>query len=118
MDEALGRRMEIGVEYWREFSSCSRVTLVQYPDDVVPNYQIFPVHVMARPQFARHMERLGIQVRVNNRRNDRYSIFGGLQDLPSTKLADNDTILIPIHADLTESDVHRIVDGVKQYDKL
>jgi dTDP-4-amino-4,6-dideoxygalactose transaminase len=64
------------------------------------------------------MEGLGIQVRVNNRRNDRYSIFGGLRDLPSTKRADDDAILIPIHADLTESEVQRIVDGVNQYDKL
>jgi perosamine synthetase len=118
VDEALGRRKEIGEEYRRELSNCSRVTLVQYPDNVVPNYQIFPIHVADRPQFARHMEGLGIQVRVNNRRNDRYSIFGGLRDLPSTKRADDDAILIPIHADLTESEVQRIVDGVNQYDKL
>lgn len=118
VDEALERRREIGETYRRELSACSRVTLVQYPDEVVPNYQIFPIHVADRQQFARHMEGLDIQVRVNNRRNDRYSIFGGLQDLPATKRADDDTILIPIHANLSESDVQRIVEGVRQYDKL
>ena len=33
------------------------------------------------------------KVNVNNRRNDRYSIFGGKQDLPITEKVDEDVIL-------------------------
>ena len=57
----------------------------------------------------------GIQVNVNNRRNDIYDIFGGMCDLPNLKKADEDVILLPIHYDLSNSDVSRIIDAVKKY---
>ena len=57
----------------------------------------------------------GIQVNVNNRRNDIYEIFGGLCDLPNLKRVDEDIILLPIHFDLTDKDVDRIIDAVKKY---
>ena len=118
VDVALGRRKKIGEAYRRELSSCSRVTLVHYSHDITPNYQIFPVHVADRPQFARHMEDRDIQVRLNNRRNDRYAIFGGIRDLPSTEKADNDAIIIPIHAEMSDEDAERVIEAVREYDKL
>jgi dTDP-4-amino-4,6-dideoxygalactose transaminase len=60
----------------------------------------------------------GIQVNINNRRNDVYEIFGGICDLPNLKKADEDVILIPIHNDLTDEDVQRIVGTIKEYDEL
>jgi len=63
------------------------------------------------------MQKHGIQVKVNNRRNDRYSIFGGKQDLPITEKVDEDVILIPIHADLTDAQVERIIKIIKKYEK-
>ena len=60
----------------------------------------------------------GIQVNINNRRNDLYEIFGGLQnDLINLDKADNDVILIPLHNNLSEFDIHRIIDSIKEYDK-
>jgi len=60
----------------------------------------------------------GIQVVVNNRRNDMYDIFGGERiELSNLFLADNDTILLPIHFDLTDTEVERIINIVKRYDK-
>jgi dTDP-4-amino-4,6-dideoxygalactose transaminase len=57
-----------------------------------------------------------IQVNVNNRRNDVYEMFGGLCDLPNLKRADEDVILIPLHSDLTDEDVTRIIANIKEYD--
>lgn len=115
IDEALKRRKEIGEAYRKELSNCSKIKLLYYSPDNTPNYQIFPIHVPDRLKFAQHMEKRRIQVRLNNRRNDRYSIFGGMRDLPATERADNDVILIPIHADLTDEDVERVIEGVKEY---
>ena len=54
----------------------------------------------------------------NNRRNDLYPIFGGIRnDLINLKRADEDVILLPIHSDLTESQVQRVIRHVKKYDK-
>jgi dTDP-4-amino-4,6-dideoxygalactose transaminase len=114
----MNRRREIGERYRRELANCSRVKLLNYSPDKTPNYQIFPVHVENRLEFAKHMKKYSIQVNVNNRRNDRYSIFGGKQDLPVTEKVDNDVILIPIHADLTDDQVDMIIDAIKEYDRM
>jgi dTDP-4-amino-4,6-dideoxygalactose transaminase len=61
----------------------------------------------------------GIQVNVNNRRNDKYTIFGGVKDyLVNTAKCDEDVILLPCHGDLTENDVNKIIDSIKQFDNL
>ena len=91
---------------------------MNYKDDRKPNYQIFPIHVENREEFAKYMWSKGIQVNINNRRNDIYDMFGGLQkDLPNLERVDKDVILIPMHNDLSENDVSRIVDNIKFYDK-
>jgi dTDP-4-amino-4,6-dideoxygalactose transaminase len=112
------RRKEIGEKYRLELSDCSKVKLMNYTPDKTPNYQIFPVHVANRVEFAKHMQNYSIQVNVNNRRNDRYSVFGGKRELPVTEKADNDVILLPMHADLTDYQVEMIIETMKEYDRM
>lgn len=112
------RRKEIGERYRRELAGCTKITLMNYSGDKTPNYWIFPIHVKDREEFAKHMQQYSIQVNVNNRRNDRYSIFGGKRDLPVTEKADNDVILIPLHTDLTDNQVGRIIEAIKEYDRV
>ena len=118
LDAALSIRRKIGERYRSELSGLSKVTLVDYKKHWTPNYQIFPVHVHDREKFAHFMWDRNIQVNVNNRRNDIYEIFGGLCDLPNLKRADEDVILIPLHADLTDEDVTRTIEAIKEYDIL
>ena len=115
IDVPLKRRREIGGRYRRELSNLENVRLIAYKDYWKPNYQIFPVFVKERALFAEYMWKRGIQVNVNNRRNDIYEIFGGLCDLPNTQKADEDVILLPLHNDLTDDHVERIIDAVKNY---
>lgn len=117
-EATMKRRKEIGERYRREFAGCSRIKLIHYSSDKTPNYWIFPIHVNGREEFARHMQKYSIRVNVNNRRNDRYSIFGGKRDLPVTEKADNDVILIPIHTELTDNQVEMIIEAVKKYDRI
>ena len=116
-DRALARRKEIGETYRKEFANCSKIKLLHYSPEKSPNYQIFPIHVENRLKFAKFMHERSIMVGVNNRRNDRYSIFGRINNLPILKRVDEDTILLPIHYDLTDSDVERIIKRVKEYDR-
>jgi len=117
IDISLQRRREIGERYRKELSNCSKIKLLYYSPDNEPNYQIFPIHVDNRLDFAKYMKKYSIMVNVNNRRNDRYSIFGGEQNLPVTERVDKDVILIPIHADLTDAQVERIIETIKEYDR-
>lgn len=118
LDEALSLRRVIGEHYREELGGLSKVTLVDYKDHWTPNYQIFPIHVESRTEFAQFMWDRNIQVNVNNRRNDVYEMFGGMCDLPNLKRADEDVILIPLHADLTTHDVTRVIAAIKEYDAL
>lgn len=117
IDTPLARRRVIGERYRRELAGCRRVTLVNYRADRTPNYQIFPVHVDDRARFAEWMWARGIQVVVNNRRSDRYSIMGGVRDLPNAARVDLDSILLPIHFQLSDSDQDRVIDAVRSYDR-
>ena len=77
------------------------------------------MHIQDRMEFGRFMREKGIYVTVNNRRNDRYTIFGGERDdLPNTARADADTILLPMHGDLTDQDVDKIIAAVKEFDLI
>ena len=117
LDTALEVRFKYGKIYREELGSLTKIKLMNYKEDRKPNYQIFPVHVENRKKFAEYMWSKGIQVNINNRRNDIYEMFGGLQkDLKNLEKADNDVILIPMHNGLNDNDVSRIVDTIKVYD--
>ena len=116
LDTALERRIEVGERYRKEFSNLSKITLMNYKDDRKQNYQIFPVHAKYRDEFSRFMWDNDIQIHINNKRNDAYPIFGGLCDLPNLARADETAILLPIHSELTDTDVDKIIDKVKEYD--
>ncbi len=118
LDTALEVRYRYGSLYREELKSLSKISLMNYKEDRKPNYQIFPIHVENRDEFANFMWSQGIQVNINNRRNDIYEMFGGVNsDLVNLERADNDVILIPMHNDLTDSDVNRIIDNIKVFDK-
>jgi perosamine synthetase len=119
LPEQLAKRKIIGERYRNELTGLDKLTLTKVADYVQPNYQIFPIHIKDRAEFATFMFDNGIQVNVNNRRNDKYSIFGGVrEDLVNTKRADEDVILLPCHGDLTEKDVDKIINKIKEFDKL
>lgn len=119
LDEQLSKRKLIGEKYRKELSNLKKMKLIKFPDYVEPNYQIFPVHIESREEFANFMFNNGIQVNVNNRRNDKYTIFGGIKDyLVNTAKCDEDVILLPCHGDLTEQDVDKIINNIKEFDKI
>ena len=117
IEKPLARRRVIGERYRAELSQCRRLETMTYYTDRKPNYQLFPVRVEDRTSFAEWMWARGIQVVVNNRRSDRYSIMGGLRDLPATERADRDAILLPVHCQLSDADQARVIEAVLAYDR-
>ena len=114
-DEAAKKRKIIGERYRNELAGLPKIKLMKYSNDRSPNYQIFPVHVENRLRFARYLRGRNIMININNRRNDIYPMFGGFKkDLVSTTRADQDVILLPIHADLNEDQVSYIIKNVKE----
>ena len=119
LDEQLAKRKIVGERYRNELKDLKKLKLIKIPDYVEPNYQIFPVHIEDREKFANYMFSNGIQVNVNNRRNDKSTIFGGPKDyLINTAKCDEDVILLPCHGDLSNDDVSKIIESIKVFDGL
>jgi len=118
IDEQLEKRQTIGNFYRNNLKGLKKLTLIKYPEYSHPNYQMFPVHIENRERFAEFMLLNNIQV-IINRRNDKYSIFGGIKsDLPGVTKADEDVVLLPCHSGLDGFDLFRIMDKIHKYDKL
>ena len=119
LDKALKIRRKIGSIYRNEFKNLNKIKLINYKKDRKPNYQIFPIHVDNREKFAKYMWDNNVQVNINNRRNDIYSIFGGKnKKLINLNKADNDTILLPLHLGLKNPDIEKIVGLVSKFDRI
>lgn len=114
-NEAAARRKVIGERYRKELKDCKGIKLMKYYEDRTPNYQIFPIHVKNRLRFAQYLYNNNIMVKINNRRNDIYPMFGGFQkDLLILKKVDEDVLLLPIHTGITDNDVSFIIQKVKK----
>jgi len=112
-DVVFNRRMEIAKHYREELEGVDGLTLMVWePHKVCANW-MFPIHVEHRRNFAKQMRNEGIEVAVHNWRNDQYTIFGGKQNLPNTEKVNNNLIHIPLHAELTDEQVHYITTTIK-----
>jgi dTDP-4-amino-4,6-dideoxygalactose transaminase len=70
--------------------------------------------VERREKFVAAMAAKGVELYVQNFRNDQFTIFGKQRkDLPNTDRIDKDFICLPIHEDLTPDDLQYIISAVK-----
>lgn len=116
LDWAMKKRQNIAKIYREELSSCSFIELPYY--DLRNNfhaYWMFPLHVESRHEFAKYMRKNNIEISNHYYRNDSYTVFGGLQDLPNVEKVDQDIVHIPLHQDLSEKDVDYIVKTIKNF---
>jgi len=112
-DETFKKRARIAQKYRDELVDVKGLNLMlQEPSKIHANW-MFPIHVQRRLVFARKMLEKGIEVSIHNWRNDKYTIFGGLKDLPNTKRLNNDIIHIPLHAELTNKEVEYIISTIR-----
>lgn len=126
VDEAIAKRQQVAIKY-RE--SLKDVHGVRYFDDmpgVRHNYSYFPIFIDAE-EFGRTRDELYEEMKSHNILSRRYfypliSTFSTYRGLPSatkenlpeaTKLADT-VLCLPMHHELTEEDVERVLDVIKK----
>jgi perosamine synthetase len=119
-DDILKRRQDIGKIYFEELSNLKKITLLDYNfNQKETNFWMFPMHVKNRNKFAEYMRDNNIEVTIHNHRNDKWSIFGGIQkDLLITEKVEKDIIHIPIHQDLSNNEIEYIIKTIKKWDKI
>ena len=119
LNNALMIRSEIGNLYRKELKDLKKIKLMNYKKDRKPNYQIFPILVKDRENFAKFMWNNNIQVNINNRRNDVYKIFGGEdRKLKTLNKVDKEAILLPLHLGLKKKDITKIIELTKKFDRI
>jgi len=114
VDKILAERRKKAKIYDEELEGVKRITLMNYREDRESSYYLYPIHVKRRLKFAKMMQSKGIEVYVQNFRNDRFSIFGNIrEDLPSTDRIDKDFICLPIHENVNLEDLEYIIKTIK-----
>jgi len=114
IDKILAKRREKARIYDKELQDAKGVALMEYQTDRQSSYHLYPIHVERREKFVAAMAAKGVELYVQNFRNDQFTIFGKQRkDLPNTDRIDKDFICLPIHEDLTPDDLQYIISAVK-----
>lgn len=110
----LKRRQEIGARYRNELSDVPGLQLLDFRSDRTHAYWLFTVSVENRLDFIKKLTEYGVPVSVVHLRIDRNSIFGGIkEDLVNQAEFDQKQIAIPVHDELTDDEIGKIIKVMK-----
>lgn len=126
VDAAIEARHKIAVEYRKAFRGVEGITFMDDIPGVKHNYSYFPIFVDA-DKYGETRDELYFRMREENVYGRRYfypliSEFATYRDLPSAskenlpnahKMADS-VICLPMHHELSDNDLVRIIDTIKR----
>ena len=126
VDAAIEARHKIAVEYRKAFRGVEGITFMDDMPGVKHNYSYFPIFVDA-DKYGETRDELYFRMREENVYGRRYfypliSEFATYRDLPSAskenlpnahRMADS-VICLPMHHELSDSDLVRIIDTIKR----
>ncbi|MCS6806047.1 MAG: DegT/DnrJ/EryC1/StrS family aminotransferase [Acidobacteriota bacterium] len=110
----LARRRQIAAFYRSELEHCAGLQLLQLKPDREHAYWLFTLLVDRREDFVRRLAERGIPTSVVDLRIDQNSVFGGPRALPGQAEFDQRQISIPLHENLSDSQVEWIVEAIKE----
>jgi perosamine synthetase len=106
------RRRAIAARYREGLRAVAGVEVIEPTDDRTSATYISPVLVDGRDDVVEQLALLGIGSGVHFQRNDCHSVFGGLRDLPGAEAYWTRTLTLPMHLELTDADVDRVIDAL------
>jgi len=108
---------ETAKNYNNAFKNLSHIKLMDYKDDRLSSYWLYPVQVSDRERFMTHLKSKGIVTSVVHLGIDKNSIFGGKQEnLLGQRFFDANQVHIPINYNLTNCDISNIIDTIQNYE--
>jgi perosamine synthetase len=114
IDNRLERVRNIAKIYEAELKNIPYIKLMKYKEDCLSSYWLFPILVDNRDKFINHMRKNEIPVSVVHQGIDDNTLFGGMRnDLPNQRIFDAQQIHIPIHDALTDEQVYKIIETIK-----
>lgn len=112
--ERLSRRQEIAGFYQHQLQNVAGLQLLKYENDRKSSYWLFTFLVEKREDFIRKLSEYDIPASVVHLRIDHNSIFGGIkEDLLGQTEFNQKQVSIPVHENLSQKDVEKIVNSIK-----
>jgi perosamine synthetase len=68
-----------------------------------------------RDELRKFLKERGVPTGIHHFRNDKYSVFGGKQKLPTMDRLESQYVLLPLHHGVSVQDVRNICGLIKQY---
>lgn len=110
------RRQEIAIYYRSKFESMPHIRLLNSDvNSVVPH--IFPIRILnnKRDTIQHALQAAGVGVGLHYKPNHRLNFYQSDNAFPNTERLYQELLTIPLHPDLSASDVEHIVDIIKNY---
>lgn len=115
-DTYFQKRKEFAETYQKELADVKGINLLERKKEKTHANWMFAIKVNNRLDFMENMISKGIGVVVHNWRNDRYSIFGGLnKNLKNVNIIDKTLVNLPLHPALTNDNIDYIIMQIKKY---
>jgi len=125
VDSAIAHRKQVAKNYRAGLKNIKGITCMHEIEGVLPNYSYFPIFVNER-EYGMSRDALYEKMKAANVLGRRYfypliSTFSPYSSLPSSTIANlpiannlaNAVICLPMHAELTDEDVKRVVEAIE-----
>ena len=109
LDNLVSIKRNIAKRYSDELS------VEKMPFDEDCSYHMFWVKVKKRKQFMQKMTRIGIETGIHYKPIHKMTFYNSKQRLPNTESISDQLVSIPIHANLSDSSVSKIIKYVNKF---
>ena len=109
LDNLVSIKRNIAKRYSDELS------VEKMPFDEDCSYHMFWVKVKKRKQFMQKMTRIGIETGIHYKPIHKMTFYNSKQRLPNTESISDELVSIPIHANLSDSSVSKIIKYVNKF---
>jgi len=115
LDSIHKRREHIAGQYTKSLGAVDGITLLESNPNRKSAFGLFTLHVQRREDFCKTLRERGVETSIVHDRNDKYSVFGGLRkDLPQLDLFSKTHISLPLHNQLSDSDVDHVISSINE----
>lgn len=115
VDQFISRRKEIHETYIQHLSDIEWVRLPAISNKVKSSYYMFHIQVDNRDGLAKFLRQNNIYTTFRYYPLHWVDFYKTKPDLPNTEYAANHTLCLPLHQNLTDSEVKHIINTIKKY---
>ena len=111
----INRRKEIHKKYVESLKDLDWIKLPDVPKYANSSYYMFHVQVKGRDKFAKYLRKKEIYTTFRYYPLHWVDFYEYKDKLPNTEYAANHTLCLPLHQNLTNKEVHYIIDTIKKW---